>query len=45
MPRDGDEPVVLDMATSAIALGKVRVAHMKGARIEDGALVDSLAAC
>ena len=32
VPRDGDEPVVLDMATSAIALGKVRVAHMKGAR-------------
>jgi uncharacterized oxidoreductase len=26
VPRDGDEPVVLDMATSAIALGKVRVA-------------------
>ncbi len=30
VPRDGDEPVVLDMATSAIALGKVRVAHFKG---------------
>jgi hydroxycarboxylate dehydrogenase B len=41
VPRDGDEPVVLDMATSAIALGKVRVAHFKGTRIEDGALVDS----
>ncbi len=41
VPRDGDEPIVLDMATSAIALGKVRVAHFKGARIEDGALVDS----
>ena len=41
VPRDGDEPVVLDMATSAIALGKVRVAHFKGARVEDGALVDS----
>jgi uncharacterized oxidoreductase len=41
VPRDGDEPVVLDMATSAIALGKVRVAHFKGTPIEDGALVDS----
>jgi len=41
VPRDGDEPVVLDMATSAIALGKVRVAHFKGVPIEDGALVDS----
>lgn len=42
VPRDADEPIVLDMATSAIALGKVRVAHFKGTPIEDGALVDSL---
>jgi hydroxycarboxylate dehydrogenase B len=41
VPRDGEEPVVLDMATSAIALGKVRVAHFKGVPVEDGALVDS----
>jgi uncharacterized oxidoreductase len=41
VPRDGDEPIVLDMATSAIALGKVRVAHFKGTPIEDGALVDA----
>ena len=41
VPRDGDEPIVLDMATSAIALGKVRVAHFKGTAIEDGALVDA----
>ncbi|MCX7063854.1 MAG: malate/lactate/ureidoglycolate dehydrogenase [Proteobacteria bacterium] len=41
VPRDGDEPVVLDMATSAIALGKVRVAHFKGVPVEDGVLVDS----
>jgi hydroxycarboxylate dehydrogenase B len=44
VPRDGDEPIVLDMATSAIALGKVRVAHFKGVPVEDGALVDSLGA-
>jgi hydroxycarboxylate dehydrogenase B len=41
VPRDGDEPVVLDMATSAIALGKVRVAHLQGVAIEPGALVDA----
>ena len=41
VPRDGDEPVVLDMATSAIALGKVRVAHLQGVPIEPGALVDA----
>ena len=41
VPRDGDEPIVLDMATSAIALGKVRVAHFKGTQVEDGALVDA----
>jgi hydroxycarboxylate dehydrogenase B len=41
VPRDGDEPIVLDMATSAIALGKVRVAYLKGEPIEPGALVDA----
>lgn len=40
VPQPGGEPVVLDMATSAIALGKVRVAHMKGEPAPDGALVD-----
>lgn len=40
VPRPGQEPIVLDMATSAIALGKVRVAHMKGEAVPDGALVD-----
>lgn len=40
VPRDDDEPIVLDMATSAVALGKVRVAHMKGERVPDGALID-----
>jgi uncharacterized oxidoreductase len=41
VPRPGDTPVVLDMATSAIAQGKVRVAHMKGEPVPDGALVDA----
>jgi len=40
VPRPGEEPLVLDMATSAIALGKVRVAHMKGEAVPEGALVD-----
>ena len=39
VPTDG-EPIVLDMATSAIALGKVRVARMKGVDVPDGALFD-----
>ncbi len=41
VPQRGREPIVLDMATSMIALGKVRVAHMKGEPVEDGALVDA----
>ncbi|MEZ5551770.1 MAG: malate/lactate/ureidoglycolate dehydrogenase [Pseudomonadales bacterium] len=40
IPRADDKPIVLDMATSAVAMGKVRVAHMKGERVPDGALVD-----
>ena len=40
VPTDG-EPIVLDMATSAIALGKVRVARMKGVPVPDGALFDA----
>ena len=35
------EPIVLDMATSAVALGKVRVASMKGVDVPDGALIDA----
>ncbi len=40
IPRDGDTPIVLDMATSAVALGKVRVAFMAGNKVAEGALVD-----
>ncbi len=40
-PRQNGEPIVLDMATSEIALGKVRVAHMQGSQVAEGALVDS----
>ena len=40
VPREAGEPLVLDMATSALALGKVRVAYMKGEPVPAGALVD-----
>ncbi len=40
VPRHGAAPVVLDMATSAVALGKVRVAYNAGNEVPAGALVD-----
>lgn len=40
VPTDAD-PIVLDMATSYIALGKIRVARMKGVPVPDGALFDA----
>jgi uncharacterized oxidoreductase len=40
VPTD-DEPIVLDMATSSIALGKVRVADMKGEPVPEGSLFDA----
>lgn len=40
VPRADAPPVVLDMATSAVALGKVRVAYNAGNRVPEGALVD-----
>lgn len=41
IPRDGDEPIVLDFATSRIALGKARVAWTNGVEVADGCLLDS----
>lgn len=41
IPVSGGEPVVLDMATSTVALGKVRVAQAGGAPLPKGALVDA----
>lgn len=40
-PVPGGEPVVLDYATSAIAVGKVRVAYNKGERVAAGCLIDA----
>jgi uncharacterized oxidoreductase len=38
---DSTEPVVLDMATSRIAFGKVKVAHNAGKRVPEGSLIDA----
>jgi uncharacterized oxidoreductase len=40
IPVSGGDPIVLDMATSAIAYGKVRVAHNRGEQVPDGSLID-----
>jgi uncharacterized oxidoreductase len=41
VPAGEGEPVVLDMATSRIAMGKARVAKNKGEQVADGCLIDS----
>jgi len=41
IPLPGEAPFLLDMATSAVAQGKLRVAHNKGARIPPGWLIDT----
>jgi len=42
IPATGSNPpIILDMATSRIAMGKVRVAHNKGVEVPDDALIDS----
>ena len=40
MPLPGEPPFLLDMATSAVAQGKLRVAHNKRAKIPHGWLID-----
>jgi hydroxycarboxylate dehydrogenase B len=40
VPRQGKEPIVLDFATSQVAMGKVRVANNKVA-MDEGLLIDS----
>ena len=40
VPTTGN-PIVLDMATSAIAMGKVRVAALKGVDVPEGSLFDA----
>src|ERR1700744_5050508 len=38
---EAGRPIILDMATSIIALGKVRVARNKGEQVESGTLLDA----
>jgi uncharacterized oxidoreductase len=40
-PIPGGDPIILDFATSKIAMGKVRVALNKGESVPEGCLVDS----
>ena len=42
VPLRGQEPFVLDFATSRQAQGKMRVAHNKGERVPEGTLIDEL---
>ena len=42
IPRADSAPVILDFATSVLAVGKVRVALNKGETVPPGALVDAL---
>ena len=41
VPRKGKEPIVLDFATSQVAMGKVRVANNKKVQMEAGLLIDA----
>jgi uncharacterized oxidoreductase len=41
IPRKGKEPIVLDFATSQVAMGKVRVANNKQVQMDEGLLIDS----
>jgi uncharacterized oxidoreductase len=40
VPLPGQEPFVLDFATSRVAQGKMRVAHNEGRQVEPGTLID-----
>jgi hydroxycarboxylate dehydrogenase B len=44
VPGPDGQPVVLDMATTTIAAGKVRVAHNKGIQVPDDCLMDETGA-
>jgi uncharacterized oxidoreductase len=40
VPLPGEPPFLLDMATSAVAQGKMRVAHNKREKVKEGLLID-----
>lgn len=41
IPRQGEPPIVLDFATSTVAVGKVRVAYETGRPVAEGILLDA----
>ena len=41
IPVPGREPMLLDYATSAIAMGKVRVAHLSGKKLPPNLMLDA----
>ncbi|MBI1244951.1 MAG: malate/lactate/ureidoglycolate dehydrogenase [Alphaproteobacteria bacterium] len=41
IPVKGGKPIIADMATSRIAVGKVRVAFNKGVMVDPGSLIDA----
>src|SRR3984957_20464192 len=41
IPRQGQDPIVLDLATSIVAEGKVLVASRGGKKLPKGALIDA----
>ena len=41
IPTGNDEPIILDIATSVCAAGKVRVAHARGEQVPKGWLIDN----
>lgn len=40
-PRPGRNPILVDMTTSVVAEGKIRVAHNRGARVPEGWIIDA----
>ena len=40
-PATAGPPIILDMATAKLAMGKVRVAYNKGEQVPEGSLIDS----
>jgi uncharacterized oxidoreductase len=41
VPRPGNMPIIMDISTSVVAEGKVRVAKNKGVTVPDGCLIDA----
>lgn len=41
IPRENAPPVIVDFATSRLAMGKIRVAYNKGVPVQDGTLIDA----